>query len=65
MPYSALRNFREIFYKEVWLEGVLEGIQDLDVIAKGHGLVAEERMRKEDMSKELDKTILQEEVSWR
>jgi hypothetical protein len=43
----------------------LEGIQDLDVIAEGRGLAAEERMRKEDMSKELDKTILQEEVSWR
>jgi hypothetical protein len=44
---------------------LLEGIRDLDVIAEDRDLVEEERMRKEDMSKELEKTFLFEEVSWR
>jgi hypothetical protein len=45
----------------------LEGIRDPDIIIEGHGLAEEERIyiRKEDMSKELEKTILLEEVSWR
>ena len=37
----------------------------MDVIAEGHGLVEEEWTRKEDMSKELEKTLLFEEASWR
>jgi hypothetical protein len=37
----------------------------MDVIAEGHGLLEEEWTRKEDMSKELEKTLLFEEVSWR
>jgi hypothetical protein len=43
----------------------LEGIRDLDIIAKGRSLIEDERVRKEDMSKELEKTILLKEVSWR
>jgi hypothetical protein len=43
----------------------LEGIQGMNVIAEGHGLLEEEWTRKEDMSKELEKTLLFEEVSWR
>lgn len=41
----------------------LDGIRDLDIIAEGRGLMEEERRRKEDMSKELEKIILFEEVS--
>jgi hypothetical protein len=37
----------------------------LGLIEEGHGLVAEERMRKIDMTKELEKTLLYEEVKWR
>jgi hypothetical protein len=35
--------------KELW-----ESIRDLDEIAEGRSLAEEERMRKEDMSKELE-----------
>jgi hypothetical protein len=38
----------------------LEGIQDLDIISEGRNLMEE---RKEDMSKELEKIVLFEEVS--
>jgi hypothetical protein len=41
----------------------LKGSWELDVIAEGRGLAEEERMRKDDMSKELEKAILFEEVS--
>jgi hypothetical protein len=44
---------------------LLEGIWDQDIIAEDCGLVEEERMRKVDMFKELEKTFLFEEMSWR
>jgi hypothetical protein len=36
-------------------EELLEGIRDLDCIDEGWGLVEEERMRKIDMTKDLEK----------
>jgi hypothetical protein len=44
---------------------LLQGIRDLDIIAEDRGLVEEERMRKVDISKKLEKTFIFEEVSWR
>jgi hypothetical protein len=43
---------------------LLECIRELDFIAEGRVLTEEERMKKEDMSKELERVILLEEVSW-
>jgi hypothetical protein len=39
------------------------GIQELDIIAKGRTLIAEDRVRKEEFSWELESLILYEEAS--
>jgi hypothetical protein len=44
---------------------LLEGIQELDVLAESRGLVQAEKLKKADMSKELEKTLLCEEIHWR
>jgi hypothetical protein len=44
---------------------LLEGIQEMDVLAETRGLVQEEKLKKADMSKELEKTLLCEEIHWR
>jgi len=43
---------------------LLEGIREWDCIEEGRGLV-KERMRNIDMIKELEKTLLFEEINWR
>jgi hypothetical protein len=43
----------------------MDGIRELDFIAQGRVLIGGEGLRKEDMSKELVRIILLEEVSWR
>jgi hypothetical protein len=44
---------------------LLEGIRDSDCIDEGRGLLEEERMRRTDMTKEFEKTLLFEEINWR
>jgi len=44
---------------------LLEGIRDLDLIEECRCLEEEERVRKIDMLKELEKTLLFEEMNWR
>ncbi|XP_059454993.1 uncharacterized protein LOC132185205 [Corylus avellana] len=44
---------------------LLEGIQELDALAELRGLVQEEKLKKADMSKELENTLLCEEIHWR
>jgi hypothetical protein len=43
---------------------LLEGIQELDVLAKTKGLVQEEKLKKADMSKELENNLLCEKIHW-
>jgi len=44
---------------------LLEGICELDSVDEGRGLEEEEKVRKIDMSRELEKTLLFEEIIWR
>jgi len=44
---------------------LLEGIRELDSVDEGRGLEEEEKVRKIDMSRELEKTLLSEEIIWR
>jgi hypothetical protein len=44
---------------------LLEGIKELECFEEARGLVEEERVRKSDMVKELEKTLLFEEDLWR
>jgi len=44
---------------------LLEGIRELDVIEECRSLEEDERVRKIDMSREMEKTLLFEELSWR
>jgi len=64
---ADLKKWNEKVFSDVGKKKkeVLEGIWELGLIEEGHGLVAEERMRKIDMTKELEKTLLYEEVKWR
>jgi len=43
----------------------LEGIQELDLVEECHRLEEDERLEKIDMSIELEKTLLFEEMNWR
>jgi hypothetical protein len=44
---------------------LLEGIRELDLVEECRCLEEDEKVRKIDMSKELEKTLLFEEMSWR
>jgi hypothetical protein len=44
---------------------MLEGIREIDVIGEGRALIEEEKMNKVDLSTELERLLLCEEVSWR
>jgi hypothetical protein len=44
---------------------LVDGIRELEIIAEGRLLIEEERKRKEDYSRDLERLILYEEVSWR
>jgi hypothetical protein len=44
---------------------LLEGIKELECFEEARGLVEEERVQKSDMIRELEKTLLFEEVNWR
>jgi hypothetical protein len=44
---------------------MLNGIRELDMIAAGRPLTEDERLRKEDFYRELERIILLQEVSWR
>ena len=43
---------------------LLEGIQELDAMAETRGLDPEDKSKKADMSKELENTLLCEEIQW-
>jgi hypothetical protein len=43
----------------------LEGIHELDIIAKGRPLTEDERLRKDEINRELERFILLDEVCWR
>jgi hypothetical protein len=45
------------------MRSLLDGIRELDIIAKGRPLAEDERLRKEDISSELERILLLEEVS--
>jgi hypothetical protein len=44
---------------------LVDGIRELDIIAKGRPLIEDERLRKDKISRDLERLILYEEVSWR
>jgi hypothetical protein len=44
---------------------LLEGIKELECFEEARGLVEEERVQKSDMIRELEKSLLFEEVNWR
>lgn len=44
---------------------MVDGLCELDMIAEERPLTEDERLRKEDISKELERSVLPEEVSWR
>ena len=46
-------------------EELLEGIQELDAMAVTRGLDPEDKIKKADMLKELENTLLCEEIQWR
>jgi hypothetical protein len=61
---ADLKKWNEVVFGDVGKKKkeMLEGIRDLDIIAKGRCLV-EEWVRKLDMSKELEKSLLLEQVN--
>jgi hypothetical protein len=44
---------------------LLEGIQEMDVVAENRGLMEDEKVKMADMSRELENTLLYEEIHWR
>jgi hypothetical protein len=44
---------------------LLEGIKEMDVVAKNRGLMEDEKVKMADMSRELENTMLYEEIHWR
>jgi hypothetical protein len=44
---------------------MVDGISELDMIAKGRSLTEDERLKKKAICRELESMILLEEVSWR
>jgi hypothetical protein len=42
-----------------------DGIRELDILEEGRGLNKEERRSKDELSSELERLLLCEEVSWR
>jgi hypothetical protein len=64
---SDLKKWNEEVFGNVGKKkkDLLDGIRELDIIAEGRPLTEDERLRKEDISKELERFILFEEVSWR
>ena len=43
---------------------MVDGIRELDMIEKGRSLIEDERLKKDDISTELESMILLEEGSW-
>ncbi len=43
----------------------MDGIRELDIIAKGRPLTEDERLRKDEINRELERFILLDEVCWR
>ena len=43
---------------------LLEGIREIDICGEGRGLNEEERRRKDELSSELERLLLYEEISW-
>jgi hypothetical protein len=44
---------------------LVDGIRELDIIVEGRSLFEEERQRKEEYSRDLERLLFYEEVSWR
>jgi hypothetical protein len=43
---------------------LFEGIQEMDVLAENRGLMEGEKVKNDDMSRELENTLLCEEIHW-
>jgi hypothetical protein len=58
-------EWRDFGNVEKQKKDLVDGICELDVIAKGRPLTEDDRLRKEEISRDLEKFILLEEVSSR
>jgi hypothetical protein len=64
---SDLKKWNEEVFGDIGKKKkeLLEGIQELELIEECRCLEEDEKVRKVDMSRELEKTLLFEEMSWR
>jgi hypothetical protein len=62
---TDLKKRNKEVFGNVWKQkkDLLDGICELDIIAEGRPLIEDERLRKEEFSRELERFILLEEVS--
>jgi hypothetical protein len=63
----ALKKWNEEIFDDVGKrkKELVDGISELEIIVEGKSLIEEERKREEDYSRDLERLILYEEVSWR
>jgi hypothetical protein len=63
----ALKKWNEEIFDDVGKrkKELVDGIPELEIIVEGKSLIEEERKREEDYSRDLERLILYEEVSWR
>jgi hypothetical protein len=43
---------------------LLEGIQEMDVVVESRGLMEDKKVKMDDMARELENTLLCEEIHW-
>jgi hypothetical protein len=62
-----LKKWNEEVFGNVWKrkKEMVDGLCELDLIAGERLLTGDEKLKKEDYSKKLEKSIFLEEVSWR
>jgi hypothetical protein len=62
-----LKKWNEEVFGNVWKrkKEMVDGLCELDLIAGERLLTGDEKLKKEDYSKKLEKSIILEEVSWR
>jgi hypothetical protein len=58
------KKWNEDVFGDVGKKELLEGIKELEGLEESRGLVEEEQVRKSDMIKEMEKTLMFEEVNW-
>jgi hypothetical protein len=64
---SDLKKWNEKAFGNVgkWKKEKVEGLYELDMFVEKRSLIEDKRLKKEDISRELERNIILEEVSWR